>query len=177
MVDLILEKGYDAVSVSEITDRAELGRATFYLHYKDKDDLLIETINDIVQDFIDKIADLQDMTIDQGEEAIIRDVFLFTKEHPNLFRVIMRGHGMYTATLKLQSVIAEFIYNHVQKWIASQHLQVKIPLDILSNFYAGAMLNSIFWWLENDTGYSAEEMAENYNKLVFMERDILLGRK
>ena len=55
------------------------------------------------------------MTIDQGEEAIIRDVFLFTKEHSNLFRVIMRGHGMYTATLKLQSVIAEFIYNHVQK--------------------------------------------------------------
>lgn len=34
LTSLILEKGYDAVTVEDITDRADLGRTTFYLHYK-----------------------------------------------------------------------------------------------------------------------------------------------
>lgn len=41
LTSLILEKGYDAVTVEDITDRADLGRTTFYLHYKDKEELLI----------------------------------------------------------------------------------------------------------------------------------------
>ena len=42
LLELIKEKGYDAISIEEITERANVGRATFYLHYKDKEDLLLE---------------------------------------------------------------------------------------------------------------------------------------
>ncbi len=40
MMALILEEGYDAISIQDITDKANLGRATFYLHFKDKDEVL-----------------------------------------------------------------------------------------------------------------------------------------
>jgi AcrR family transcriptional regulator len=43
LLELIDEKGYESVTVQEITDRADLGRATFYLHFKDKDELLVAT--------------------------------------------------------------------------------------------------------------------------------------
>jgi AcrR family transcriptional regulator len=43
LVSLIEEKGFDAISVQEITERARLNRATFYLHFRDKRDLLIRT--------------------------------------------------------------------------------------------------------------------------------------
>ncbi len=175
MVTLILEKGYDAISVSEITDHAELGRATFYLHYKDKDELLAETINEIVRGFINTLTNYPILLLQEGEITNINHVFLFASQHSDLFRVIMRGHGSYKATLQLQTVSAEFIRDGVGKWLKSQRHQLQVPLDILSNFYAGAMLNSIFWWLENDTGYSAEEMAENFKKLVLMGRQQLLG--
>ena len=39
LLTLIKEKGYDAISIEEITERANVGRATFYLHYKNKEDL------------------------------------------------------------------------------------------------------------------------------------------
>jgi AcrR family transcriptional regulator len=39
-MDLILEVGYDSISIQDITDKANLGRATFYLHFKDKDELI-----------------------------------------------------------------------------------------------------------------------------------------
>lgn len=46
----ILEKGYDAITIEDITERADLGRTTFYLHYKDKEDLLIESLEAITDE-------------------------------------------------------------------------------------------------------------------------------
>ena len=48
LLELNKEKGYDSISVEEITQRANLGRATFYLHYKDKEDLLVDEFSEIV---------------------------------------------------------------------------------------------------------------------------------
>ncbi len=56
LFNLILEKGYDAVTVEEITARADVGRTTFYLHYHDKEDLLMESIGELVDDLIEQMA-------------------------------------------------------------------------------------------------------------------------
>ena len=56
LFELILEKGYDTVTIEEITDRANLGRTTFYLHYKDKEQLLLESINSIANDLLQQIT-------------------------------------------------------------------------------------------------------------------------
>ena len=47
LIVLILEKGYDKVSVREICERADVGRTTFYAHYLDKDDLLEKTFEEV----------------------------------------------------------------------------------------------------------------------------------
>ncbi|MDO3650831.1 TetR/AcrR family transcriptional regulator [Nocardia mangyaensis] len=41
LIELMIERGYDRVTVSDIIDRADVGRSTFYAHYRDKDDLLL----------------------------------------------------------------------------------------------------------------------------------------
>ena len=55
LIELILEKGYDSVTVQDITDRANLGRATFYFHYKDKDELLVEMLDEVVNELVEQI--------------------------------------------------------------------------------------------------------------------------
>ena len=48
LLELIKEKNYDDISIEEITERANVGRATFYLHFKDKEDLLLEEFTEIM---------------------------------------------------------------------------------------------------------------------------------
>ena len=57
LMQLIQEKGFDSISVEEITDKANLGRATFYLHYKDKEDLLLEEFRDIARDRVQMLSE------------------------------------------------------------------------------------------------------------------------
>ncbi|MEO8397816.1 MAG: helix-turn-helix domain-containing protein, partial [Chloroflexota bacterium] len=47
LMDLIIERGYDTITIQDITDRANVSRATFYLHYKDKDELLYQSMTKI----------------------------------------------------------------------------------------------------------------------------------
>ena len=52
LMSLILEKGYEAVTVQHITDQANLGRATFYLHYKDKEELLVISLESLFDELV-----------------------------------------------------------------------------------------------------------------------------
>lgn len=45
LIELIMEKGYDAVTIQDIIDRANVGRSTFYSHYESKEQLLVGNIN------------------------------------------------------------------------------------------------------------------------------------
>src|SRR5512137_1474289 len=47
-VQLVLEKGYDAISIQDITDRADLGRGTFYIHFKDKEEVVWSAIQNLI---------------------------------------------------------------------------------------------------------------------------------
>src|SRR3954469_23951916 len=47
LLALVLEKGYEAVTVQDVLDRADVGRATFYAHFRDKDDLLISGADEL----------------------------------------------------------------------------------------------------------------------------------
>ena len=58
LLELIKEKGYDAISIEEITERANVGRATFYLHYKDKEDLLLEEFREMANEKVQVLAEI-----------------------------------------------------------------------------------------------------------------------
>jgi len=55
MIELLMERPYDAVRMADILERADVGRATFYAHYRDKDDLLFSMFGEMI-DFLEARA-------------------------------------------------------------------------------------------------------------------------
>jgi AcrR family transcriptional regulator len=180
---LILEKGYDAVTIEDITQRADLGRTTFYLHYRDKEELLLESIDAIAADLI---AHLPDPAWRGGETppngGTIQDAILFTFQHAGenapLYRIILRGEGASKAAGRIHTIIREKTTELVTEFLQSDgQLQPQVPVEIFATYFAGALLALVTWWLEADTPYPPEEIAAMFRQLFFQGGLNTLGIK
>jgi AcrR family transcriptional regulator len=175
LMELILEEGYDAISIQDITDKANLGRATFYLHFKDKDELLLDVMDQFMEDFLDQVPQFSQSQWQMEDTKAIAKLFDFAADHYDLYRILIIGSGGITASRKLHQTIAENIKTCIQKEIDEQDANPAVPTDFIANHFAGALLATIYWWLDSDLPYSVDEIAEMFQKINRMDRDSLMG--
>ena len=183
---LILEKGYESVTVEEITNRADLGRTTFYLHYHDKEDLLMESIGELVDDLILQMTALPLLVWDRESPqggAIPAPVLSLPFQHvarnADLYRIILRGEGTYSATRRLREIIIQASNEMIQVFIRRENLTMnpRLPMDVFLNYLAGSWLGLIAWWLENNMPYPPDEMAGMFQIIFIRGAQDVLGVK
>src|SRR3990172_850885 len=93
LLSLMEEQDYNAITVEEITARADLGRTTFYLHYRDKEDLLLEELADLVHELTEQIARI---SISQWQEHKLPQppilmIFQHVAANEKMYRLILDG--------------------------------------------------------------------------------------
>ena len=159
-VALVLEKGYDAVTIQDITDRADLGRATFYLHYKDKDEILWDYINAGLDDFFNKVRSLQDWG--QGEKpffyyAILLD-FQLLDQNRDLYRIVLGDKGPEGVRQRAKELMIADIEQGIQEGHIFQGLD--LPPAFVARFVTGALHQLFQWWLESPDERTPEQMVD-----------------
>jgi hypothetical protein len=89
------------------------------------------------------------------------------ERNADLYRIILRGEGTYSATSRLRAIIiqaaAELIRIFVDRENARVHPQV--PMEVFLNYLAGTWLALIGWWLESDMPYTPDEMSIMFQKI------------
>lgn len=170
LLTLMLEKGYDAINVQDITDRAGLGRATFYLHYKDKDEALFAMVEDLYNDLSARIEAQVTVYAEQAPPPI-QLVFEHAVENKELYQAILSGTGK-TAVLNRTR---DYIVTMMVKSIQSVASHPKIPLEVTAVYLAGAQMQMIGWWLENNMPYTIDEMVAMYQQLTIQGVVAMLG--
>ena len=175
LMALILEEGYDAISIQDITDKGNLGRATFYLHFKDKDDLLLDVIDQFVETFLSQVPEICQSHWRMEDTKAIAKLFDFFAEHYDLYRILIIGSGGITASRQLHKKIAENIRECIQDEVQERDTTPVIPSEFIANYFAGSLLATIYWWLDNDLPYTVDEMAAMYQKINQFDRETLMG--
>jgi AcrR family transcriptional regulator len=184
LMALILEKGYDAVTIEDITSRADTGRTTFYLHYRDKEELLLESINEVVEDLFTQISQrpLAEWNLPGSgdSEATLFPILLVFQnaaENADLYRVVLRGEGTSKIQNRIRnltaSAVAEFLRLMAERDQFAFHPVV--PVEVFSNYFAGSLLGVLTWWLENNMPYPPDHMARIYQRLVYSSTNEVLG--
>jgi AcrR family transcriptional regulator len=186
LLSLILERGYDALTIEDITEKADLGRATFYLHYKDKEELLLESIDELVDDLVKQVSKL----LDEGwrvhpEKAGAQDgsgspflmVFVHAAQNASLYRIILRGEGGPKVSARMKSIIIRELSRFIEQRAArdGSSAQPRVPMDVFGNYLAGALLGTLTWWLENDMPYPPEQAAGVFQQVFFLGALYALG--
>jgi AcrR family transcriptional regulator len=179
LLALIIEKRYETITVENITDHADLGRATFYLHYHDKTELLLETIDTIAADLIDeatKAGFIPGLLPKSAEPVSARNqanaitlVFRYAARNADLWRTILRGDGMTVASVRIRKIIGTVAGNYFKEyWQENTHGEkLNLPEGVVANYFAVALMGFMTWWLEDGMQYPPEQMAEVFRRLFF----------
>ena len=175
LMNLIMEDGYDAISIQDITEKANLGRATFYLHFKDKDELLLDVMEQFIDDFMEQVPQITEAQWRLDDTKALVRLFDFAAEHYDLYRILIIGSGGITAANQLRRSVADNIANFIQQEIDELGAKPVLPTEFIANHFAGSLLATIYWWLDSDLSYTPEEMAEMFQKVNMLDRKALMG--
>lgn len=161
--ELIEEKGFDAITVKDLTSRAGLNRGTFYLNYVDKYDLLEKCEEEAVQGLIEisKHAQptevMQYLARNEIYPPMIR-VFEYLTEHKGFFKAILGPKGDPTFQKRLRDFMETNFYEKLIPLHSSDTAKV-VPIDYLIAYFTSANLGVIQHWLESGMKYTPRELA------------------
>jgi AcrR family transcriptional regulator len=157
LIALIQEKDYAEITIQDIADKADVNRVTFYLHYRDKHDLLLNNIGLILDDLVAKIqpATGENFRTDVPPDGLTL-AYQYVAENAKFYRIILGDKGIPVVVNRLRKYLTEL---SMQRLRLVQEGEPRIPMEIVVEYSAGAMIALINWWLENDMPISAEELA------------------
>lgn len=165
MLQLFLERGYDDISIQDVTDKANLGRATFYLHYREKDDLLADVMRWQFEEFVSVAPPIISPKTKTVDPKRIQQLFEYAESRYDFFRILMIGKGSVVGSRYLQQAIRDDYRRDIDRMQEEYGIVPSIPREFIENYYAGAMISLIYWWLDNDMPFTPEEMADMYLKV------------
>ncbi len=159
---LIGEKSYDDIAVKEILDRANVGRSTFYMHFRNKDELLLSGIYDIIG-ALESPADSS-----KGHDRILWfsfPVFEYHYQHRHIGRdkIGTRGRAILHEHLRrvLSGVISEVVERDFREGRKPQ-----IAPDLLAGYVASTFVLVLNWWVDRRMPVSPKEINGVFRRLV-----------
>lgn len=166
LLALILEKGFDAVTVQDIIDRANVGRSTFYAHFQDKDALLLSGFEHLLAEFEKHL--MSDEMMNNSPWGLSLTMLQHAQGQRQLYKALAGKQGGNLALSHIQKYLYTYLYAHLDahmKQVLSKRKK-SIPPEILAHYLSSSFISLLTWWLDNDSAYSAEQMNEYYRQLV-----------
>ena len=169
---LIVERGYDAITVQDITERANVGRATFYLHYKDKEELLSASLKQLVNELTQYVEP------NTGSPATYKilsvRVFQHVAQRHDLYHALLGESGPPIISIRMRRYLAELIQNYVIMPLIARG-KAGVDPELLAAHAAGSLLALLIWWLDHNLVQSAEEMGTMFWRLMTPGIEDVLG--
>lgn len=190
LIELVAEKGYEAVTIQEILDKANVGRSTFYAHFQDKDQLLhsiLDRLDELFEQHKKQVLEATknfgkiDMTdISLGPSPTL-SLFQFVGQNHRFFKAMLgnRGYGIFAKPVYdyvfahihgiFTKLIHDDVFAHLHEPFKVLRLQEKFgPLEseIAAHYFVSALMGILVWWVEKDMPCTTEEIDRLFRELA-----------
>ena len=163
LIALIMEKGYEAVTVQDVIDRANVGRSTFYAHFLDKEMLLISQFETLQADFEKHLEDKSPASDTLWDFSLV--MFRHAQHYQRVYQAIVGKQSGQIIQRHLEAYLMARIKKHLQQhWTGSK--REAIPTDILAHYVVSTFMVLLIWWLDNELPHSPERMDKMYQQLI-----------
>jgi AcrR family transcriptional regulator len=159
---LILEKGYEAITVQDVLDRANVGRSTFYAHFQDKEDLLLNGVETLWEQLEQHL--LADSVVEEDIWNVSQSMFQHAQSQQSLYKALAGKQGGGIALKHIERNLYQLVYRHLK--IEMLKRQSTFPTEILAKHLVNSFITLLTWWLDSDATFTAEQMNAFYQLLV-----------
>lgn len=156
LIQLILEKNYENVTIRDIIDKANVGRSTFYTHYESKEQLLMDGHNNL---------NVPLFTVENDTTLNFSNMFSHISENVNLAKAMIGKKG--------GNVMIMFFKNNISLGIKKKYAPSfgrsraeRLLLSYLSDAAAAAVMSLLVSWIEDDMYFSIADMSGRCSKIV-----------
>ncbi|HTI14671.1 MAG TPA: TetR/AcrR family transcriptional regulator [Dictyobacter sp.] len=177
MIELVTEKGFDAITVGDIAERAMINRATFYRHYQDKYDLVAMIFEEAANHLVEDMKPLH-KDIDPGEKEenlleIWNQFFEHIAEHARLYRAMLGKNGSPWFAARMREHIMKLILENERRWEQQAgprprpRIDPAMPNTLPVMQISYVLIGTIVWWLESEKNYTPRQMTTWFWRFVF----------
>lgn len=164
LIKLIKDKAFEEIKVADICNEAFINRSTFYAHYNDKYELLI--------DFINNLKDTMLEDLEQNEQIVntkkyYMEMISLILDHIESKKEIYSSILISNQSSIIVDIIGEVAIKDINKRIEISHIhQGNVPTDIMVIFYLGAVTSVCMEWLKGKDKYTKEEILKYLEELI-----------
>ena len=163
--ELLQEKKFSKITVQEIIDRADVGRATFYAHFPTKEDLLIGNIENIFESLSGQLNG--HMTQEQKSESLpVAALFAHIQDNERIIKGVLMSESGELLFEKFKSYWGDKIQPLIMAHIPDKE-KPKVPIDMLTNHIINTLIELIKFWLQDGLRYTPEQMEQYFFELIY----------
>ena len=176
MASLIREKGFEALTVQDIIDRADVGRSTFYTHFKSKEDLLAGSV-EMMRSSLRKVqrqAIARSAKPDERVFAFTRELFTHAEQHREVFAAMVGRRSGMVFQQHLHRMLADLVREDLET-LTGRKRPPAMEAEAAVQFVTGALIGLIATWLDRMTRLSAEQMNALFHRMALPAVRALTG--
>lgn len=170
LTELMQTKPVQNITVRELTDYVNLNRGTFYLHYKDIQDLLENMENDMLDEFVEITNAHQPQDMNGKPFPLICNLYKFLEKNSDFVKLILVNNQEQTFKNRLKDIIRERCMNDWVEVFANTDSRLS---ELYSSYVLSGCIGIIENWVQNGTPQTPEELARYTEDIMLNGLNIL----
>lgn len=167
LVSLIEEKGFETLTVQDIIDRANVGRATFYAHFDNKEDLLVSGFDRLRTALkeLQRQAHLRTTSSDERLFAFSHEMFAHIAEYRKVFRAMVGKRSGALVQQLLQKIVVDLVRDDLKAMVGRRDDR-SAPAEAVVQFVTGGFFGLAMLWATGKLPVSVEEVNALFRRLA-----------
>jgi AcrR family transcriptional regulator len=167
LTSLILKKGYEAITIQDICDEANVGRSTFYAHYTSKDDLKRSGFERLHKELVDRQREARSAPGDVKDRTLGFSLTMFehARDHLDLYRALVGGRGGAVSLGQIRQILSDLVRNELAATGGKNSADI-VPPELVVQYVVGAFMAVMTWWLDGGAKLPPKRVDAMFRRLA-----------
>lgn len=166
LLEMMTKKSFEEIKINDICNVAMVHRTTFYSHFDDKYDLLEYCIKEAEKEITEKMEPANYTSIQEFYTNMIMALVRYIEGNKEKFKAMLIKNDNTSFYKMFNSTCVLYIYKMLQKE-EKNGVKHEVPINLVAEFYAGAVISSVTYWIKDSSGMTSQELCDHLIKLIF----------